>query len=258
LEKLWRIPDMRSAAYWIICDIGFVVDGQAANGRATRGFDGDPAKLPTEQRHALLTAIDQAIATLPPAPAFVPVVYRPNAGHMWRYKVTVEPALWTDARLTYRTVQRGDAIGVTTEFSHAGGQMNFDLGVFAPMHPSHANVRFPGFFFHPAYFDRPLEIGQRFSWQWPWQLNGQVRAGRIKRYAGTLTAWEDIAFSGGRYPAARIEATLDYIDEGRVQASSRETIWYMPAVRQVAKVVRDGRTPDEGATRIVAELLEYK
>jgi hypothetical protein len=204
--------------------------------------------------------IEQPPAVAPPAPKpLTPVLYRPDPGHTWRYKVVVEPELWREATLTYHTVLQGDALGVTTQFRHAGGQMDFNLGVFAPAHPSHANVRFPGFFFHPAYFDRPLEVGQRFTWEWPWQLpGGQVRGGRLKRYTGELTGWNDIAIAGGRYPAARIEATLSYIDDGRLHASAKETIWYMPAVRQVAKVVREGATPDEGATRITAELVDFR
>jgi hypothetical protein len=59
-------------------------------------------------------------------------------------------------------------------------------------------------------------------------------------------------------PVAVIEATLSYIDGGSVQASAKETLWYMPAVRQVAKVVREGATPDESATRIVAELVDFR
>lgn len=258
-EEVWRIPGMSRHPHWAICEIAISVDGRSAQGRGVDGFSGDAANFMTHHQRALLSAIDQAIGALPAPKAYAPVATRPEPGHLWRYDVAVEPPLWRNATLTYRTAMQGDALGVTTEFRHAGGQMNFNLGTFAQGHPSHANVRFPGFFFHPAYFRQPLAVGQRFDWEWPWQLpGGQVRAGRVKRYAGELKGWEDMAIGGGTYPAARIETTLDYIEDGRVQASVRETIWYMPAVRQVARVVREGRSPDEGSTRIVAQLVEFR
>ena len=43
-----------------------------------------------------------------------------------------------------------------------------------------------------------------------------------------------------------------------MQARARETLWYVPKLAQVVKVVRDGRTPDEGSRRIVAELAEFR
>ena len=261
-EEVWRIPQMRDAEYWIICDITLRVDGQQARGRSTRGFDGSAAALPEQHRRALLTAIDQVIAALPapvPAAASARLFFPPpEAGRTWRYNVVVEPALWRDATLTYRTVRQGD-LAVKTEFRHAGGEMNFDLGVFAPAHPSHANVRFPGFFLYPAYFAHGIEPQQSTMWEWPWQLpDGKVRAGRIKQYFAQVKEWTELRLQGVSYPALRIEATLSYIDAGNVQASAKETFWYMPAVRQVAKIVREGATPDEGATRITAELVEFR
>lgn len=196
------------------------------------------------------------------APGALPVKtshYPLEAGHVWRYRVTVEPPVWRDIVLTYRTVQQGTQVSVMTEMRHAGGNMNFNLGIYAPGHPTHANVRFPGFFFHPAYFDRPLAPGQRLTWEWPWQLpGGQVRAGRVKRYSGEVKEWRKLETAVGHYPAARIDATLSYIEDGRVQASAAETLWYMPQVQQVVKVTREGRTPDEATTRIVAELVEFR
>ena len=259
-EAAWRIPGMSRYPYWAICEVGIVVDGRRAQARAIEGFS-DQAELKGGHDRALLSAIDQAIRVLPQATASPARTYagRPEAGHVWRYSVAVEPPLWRDATLTYRTVMQRGELGVDTVFRHAGGQMSFNLGTFARSHPSHANTRFPGFFFHPAYLVQPLEVGQRFAWDWPWQLpGGKVRAGRVKRYTGELKAWEDMAIAGGVHPAARIETTLSYVDEGRVQASVRETIWYMPAARQVARVVREGRSPDEGATRIVAQLVEFR
>src|SRR5205814_4272273 len=139
----------------------------------------------------------------------------PEAGRTWRYNVVVEPPLWRDATLTYRTVRQGNDLAVSTEFRHAGGQMNFNLGVFAVPHPSHASVRFPGFFFHPAYFAYGIEPQQPIIWEWPWQLpDGNVRAGRIKRYVGQAKEWTELRLQGKSLPALRIDATLSYIDGG--------------------------------------------
>jgi len=63
-ERMWGIPGMRSAPYWIICDVAFAVDGRGGRGRAARGFSGDAAQVDGEHRRALLDAIDQAIAQL--------------------------------------------------------------------------------------------------------------------------------------------------------------------------------------------------
>ena len=178
-----------------------------------------------------------------------------EAGRTWRYGVVVEPPAWRDVTLTYRTQREGEHIGVLTDFVHAGGKMNFHLGTYAAGHPSHANTRFPGFFLHASYFPRTLKEGQRLSWGWPWQ---PVREGRVKRYEATVARWENVQVPAGTYTAAVIEAELLYIEGGKVLARARETLWYAPKLSQVVKVLRDGRTPDEASTRIVAELQELR
>ena len=178
-----------------------------------------------------------------------------EAGRTWRYAVVVEPPAWRDITLTYRTQREGAGIGVLTDFVYAGGKMNFHLGTFAAGHPSHANTRFPGFFMHASYLPQSLKEGQSLSWGWPWQ---PVREGRMKRYEGKVVRWENIQVPAGVYTAAVIEADLLYIDQGKVQARARETLWYAPKLSQVVKVLREGRTPDEGSSRIVAQLAEYR
>ena len=178
-----------------------------------------------------------------------------EAGRTWRYAVVVEPPAWRDATLTYRTQRENAGIGVLTDFAYAGGKMNFHLGNYAAGHPSHANTRFPGFFMHPSYFKLPLEPGQKLSWGWAWQ---PVREGRVKRYEGRVLRWEDVTVPAGTFRAAVIEADLYYVEAGQTRAQAKETLWYAPQVAQLVKVVRDGRTPDEGSSRIVAELAEYR
>ena len=178
-----------------------------------------------------------------------------EAGRSWRYAVAVEPPVWRDITLTYRTQREGAGIGVLTDFVHAGGKMNFHLGTFAAGHASHANTRFPGFFMHASYFPPSLKEGLRLAWGWPWQ---PLREGRIKRYEGTVVRWENLQVPAGIFTAAVIEAELSYVEQGKVQARARETLWYAPKLAQVVKVVREGRTPDEGSTRIVAELVELR
>jgi hypothetical protein len=195
-------------------------------------------------------------APRPPAPPSKPSTGASlEAGRTWRYAVVVEPPAWRDITLTYRTQREGAGIGVLTDFVHAGGKMNFHLGAFAAGHPSHANTRFPGFFMHASYFPASLKEGQRLSWGWPWQ---PVRPGRMKRYEGTVVRWENIQVPAGVYTAAVIEAELSYVEEGKIQARARETLWYVPKLSQVVKVLREGRTPDEGSSRIVAELMEFR
>ena len=209
-----------------------------------------PAK-PAAARRAVPRAGPPA-GISPPVPAAGPTL---EAGRMWRYEVSVEPPVWRDITLTYRTQREGESIGVLTDFLYAGGKMNFHLGTFAAGHPSHANTRFPGFFMHASYFPPSLNEGQRLAWGWAWQ---PVRAGRLKRYEGQVARWENIQVPAGVFTAAVIEAELLYLEEGKVQARARETLWYVPKLAQVVKVLREGRTPDEGSTRIVAELAEFR
>jgi hypothetical protein len=197
-----------------------------------------------------------------PAPQSAPPRATPPAagssiepGHTWRYAVVVEPQVWRDVTLTYRTQRENDGVGVLTDFVHAGGKMNFHLGTFAAGHPSHANTRFPGFFMHPSYFSLPLQPGQKLSWGWAWQPS---RQGRFKRYEGRVVRLEDVTVPAGTYRAAVVEAELSYIEDSQVRARARETFWYAPAASQIVKIVRDGRAPDEGSSRIVAELVEFR
>ena len=173
----------------------------------------------------------------------------------WRYEVSVEPPIWTQVTLDYISFvsQADGALKINTEFQHSKGHMRFELGVFDPGHPSHANTRFPGFFLHPSYFELPLRPGQKLSWGWAWQ---PVAPGRMKRYVGRVTRMEEVTVPAGTFRAAVIEADLYYIEAGQVRAQARETLWYAPEV-QIVKVVREGRTPDESSSRIVAELKSF-
>jgi hypothetical protein len=197
----------------------------------------------------------QKLSKNPQLPAIASVAPAVEAGRTWRYAVVVEPPTWRDATLTYRTQRENAGIGVLTDFVYAGGKMNFHLGSYAAGHPSHANTRFPGFFMHPSYFKQPLEPGQKLSWGWAWQ---PVREGRVKRYEGRVLRWEDVTVPAGTFRAAVIEADLYYVEAGQTRAQAKETLWYAPQAAQLVKVVREGRTPDEGSTRIVAELAEYR
>jgi len=178
-----------------------------------------------------------------------------QAGRSWRYSVKVEPEAWKDITLTYRTVQEGDALGVRTDFRHAGGQSAFNLGVFAPGHPSHASTRFPGFFMYAAYLELPLQAGQKVSFSWHWQGKSP---GSTKRFEGVVTGIESLQLAGGALSAARVEGTLSYREDGQFRAGARETFWFAPQVGQVVKIERQGRVPDENLARISAELVEYR
>ncbi len=80
----------------------------------------------------------------------------------------------------------------------------------------------------------------------------------MKWYEGRVARWENIQVPAGVYTAAVIEADLLYVEGGKVLARARETLWYVPKLAQVVKVLREGRTPDEGSSRIVAELAEIR
>ena len=187
-------------------------------------------------------------------------VYPPRSGMSWTYRVSLEPQLWQDAVLVYRVTQQGGALVVDTDFRHAKGKMAFRLGSYRAGDPAHANTRFPGFFLYPAYFGDKIQLGQTLAAEWPWQLpGGGVKPGRIKRFEGKVVKSEQ--YSGPVFEMAtmlRIEGRLYYLDEGAVQAVARETLWYAPKAAQLVRIEREGRTPDESATRIVAELVEMR
>jgi hypothetical protein len=193
-----------------------------------------------------------AAKVAPPSNAAGPAL---EAGRMWRYAVTVEPPVWRDITLTYRTQREGSSIGVLTDFVHAGGTMNFHLGIFAPNHPSHESTRFPGFFMYAAYLKQPLAIGQPVSFGWHWQGKS---ARSVKRFQGQVMGWEDLQLPGGNLNAAKVEGTLTYREDGQLRGGAHETFWYAPKASQIVKIVRDGITPDESARRIVAELVEFR
>jgi hypothetical protein len=190
----------------------------------------------------------------PPASAPIP---SPGieAGHTWRYAVVVEPPIWRDITLTYRTQREGASVGVLTDFRYAGGKMNFHLGTFAPNHPSHENTRFPGFFMYAAYLKQPLSVGQQVAFGWHWQGKS---AASIKRFEGQVTGWEDLQLPGGNLNTARIEGALSYLEDRQLRGRARETFWYAPKVAQIVKIVREGVSPDEASRHIVAELAEYR
>jgi hypothetical protein len=176
-------------------------------------------------------------------------------GHSWRYAVVVQPPVWRDITLTYRSQSEGGGTGVLTDFLHAGGKMNFHLGTYAPGHASHANTRFPGFFMYASYFPASLQPGQSLSWSWAWQ---PLREGRIKRFEARALRWENVQVPAGTFRALLIETELSYVEGGQVRGRAKESLWYSPNVSQLVKVVREGRTPDENLERIVAELAEYR
>jgi hypothetical protein len=221
-----------------------------------------PAPAPVARRAPAAPAGSTAQVAPPAGKADNPgwPVWPPPAGMTWVYRVTVEPAAWQDVVLEYHTVQQGGALVVQTDFRHSKGGMKFQLGTFARGHPSHANTRFPGFFMYTAYFGERIRLGQKIAWEWPWQLpGGGVKAGRVKRYEGTLV--ESSSNPGPVEPGTtllKIEGTLSYIDDGRVDARARETLWYSGKSGQLARIEREGRTPDESATRIVAQLVELR
>lgn len=210
----------------------------------------EPAPVAKPQPQARPQAAPQAKAVDPQRGRIVL-----QAGRSWRYAVNVVPEAWKDVTLTYRTVQEGNALGVRTDFRHASGQSEFNLGVFAPNHPSHANTRFPGFFMYAAYLDLPLQVGQKVEFGWHWQGKSP---GSMKRFQGIVTAMEDVQLPGGVLAAARIEGTLTYHEDGQFRGGARETIWFAPKVGQVVRILREGRVPDENLNRISAELVEYR
>lgn len=202
---------------------------------------------------------EQPAARPPPKPRSPPPAAvqsaRIEAGHTWRYSVVVDPPIWRDITLTYRTRREGEDIGVLTDFVHAGGKSNFHLGIFSPGHPTHANTRFPGFFMYGAYLKPPFKVGDEIKFGWHWQGKS---AGSMKRFAGTVTSLEDVTVPAGTFRAVLIEGMWSYMEDGQFRARTHEKIWYVPSVSQVVKIHRSGIAPDEGSRQIDAELMEYR
>lgn len=201
-------------------------------------------------------------AAFPPVP---PPDYAAEAtvlppGGRWSYRISVGAAQSPAGSLNYEDVSAGGQAGPRLRMQWApngGSATTWDFGVFAAGHASHANVRFPGFFMHAAYMPHPLQAGQRFTWAFPWQ-GGEAGARRERRFTATVAGWESVSVPAGRFDAARIEAVLRYIGDGKVQAEVRNTLWYAPAARQLVRVHWSGKAPDEGYTEIVAELASLR
>lgn len=201
-------------------------------------------------------AAPQAAGSRSAAPPAAPVAGATlEAGRSWRYAVVVEPPIWRDITLTYRTRREGAGIGVLTDFVHAGGKSNFHLGVFSPGHATHANTRFPGFFMYAAYLKQPLKPGDPVGFGWQWQGKSPRST---KRFAGTVTTTAKVLVPAGTYLATVVEGTWTYTEDGQVRARAHEKFWYAPEVSQIVRIERLGITPDESSQRIVAELADYR
>ena len=214
----------------------------------------------TKRAEEALARLRTSEPTAKPAPAPAPgkaAQARPPvaAGKTFVYAVTVEPPVWRDITLAYRTEARGSSVGVQTDFKHAGGQMKFYLGSLVPGDPSHANTRFPGFFLYPSYFRLPLEPGQKFDWNWGWQPE---REGRRKAWYAQVVRKERVTVPAGTFDAVVMQLNLAYMEGSEVRARGLEYIWYAPEVSQIVRITREGRTPDESSQRIVAELAELR
>jgi hypothetical protein len=182
-------------------------------------------------------------------------VPRLQPGRSWRYAVVVDPQVWSDITLTYRTQQESGGLGVLTDFAHAGGKSNFHLGIFAAGHPSHANTRFPGFFMYAAYLKEPLRVGDPVVFSWHWQGRS---TGSVKRFEGQAKDWKAVKVPAGTFEAVMIEGTLSYLEDGQFRERTHLVFWYAPSVSQVIKIHRFGMTSDERSRQIDAELVEYR
>lgn len=197
----------------------------------------------------------QKISAIKTPPARSATITSIEAGRTWRYAVVVDPPVWRDITLTYRTQRENTGIGVLTDFVHAGGKTNFHLGILAPGHPTHANTRFPGFFMYAAYLRQPFRIGDKITFGWHWQGKS---AGSMKRYSGVVSTTEDVTVPAGTYRATVVEGTWSYLEDGQFRARAHEKFWYAPSVAQIVKIERSGIAPDEGSRQIVAELADYR
>jgi len=188
-----------------------------------------------------------------PVPASTPKL---PAGRTWHYRVVVQPPVWREATLTYRTVEQVKGIAVYTEFRHAGGKSNFQLGLFAPGDASHANTRFPGFFLYAAYLNPALKVGDPVAFGWHWQGKSPAST---KRFSGNVTSVTDeVVTPAGRLRAVKVSGTWTYLEDGQFRARAHEEVWYAPGVSQIVRIERTGIAPDEASARIVAELVEFK
>lgn len=205
------------------------------------------------------TARSAATSRASGTPGAAAVAPGPADGSLYVYAVTLQPPAWRNAELAYRSRRQADGrLSIEMAFEHGAGERTrstWAFGVFERGHATHANVRFPGFFMHAAYFPEQLEAGRRFSWAYAWQAaGGAVHPGRERRFDAVIVGPEAVQVPAGRFEATRIEVTVSYVEAGRAAAMVRETLWYAPAAGQLVKVVRDGRSPDEPAQHIVAEL----
>lgn len=218
-----------------------------------------PPRLPKEEEPAVVTAPRGPGIAFPRAAAPDPARVLPLPGGQWSYLVGFSPEYRPAGELVYesRVDQGAGGPRLRMYWQPAGGKaMTWDFGVFAAYHPSHANIRFPGFFMHAAYFPASLDPGAKLSWSFPW--SGGPPGGR-RRFEASLAGWESMSVPAGRFTAMRIDAVLSYVDGARIHARVRNILWYAPEVRQVVvRVVWLGRALDEASSELLAEFASIR
>ena len=177
----------------------------------------------------------------------------------WTYDVYFGPGWQKNGQLLYSThrlpEKSGGKLGANMSWFAGGGQAsNWFLGVLEADHPSHANTRFPGFFMHPLYLPQSLVPGSRVLWEFPWQGAGK---GQVRRFDMRVVNWENVTVPAGAFSAMHLEGRLQYVDNETIKAEVRYSLWYAPQAKQVVRVLWLGRSPDEGAAEMMAELATY-
>lgn len=90
-------------------------------------------------------------------------------------------------------------------------------------------------------FSFPLAVGKT------WQSELVKRATPVQRYStvsesmrGTVVGWDRITVPAGTFTALRIDVTTVWhdLDAATVRGTSRETVWYVPEVRNVVLLHR--------------------
>jgi len=79
----------------------------------------------------------------------------------------------------------------------------------------------------------------------------------MRRFDMRVAGWESVTVPAGVFDAVHLQGTLRYVDSEVVKAEVRYELWYAPKARQIVRLLWLGRSPDEAAAEMIAELAGF-
>ena len=103
------------------------------------------------------------------------------------------------------------------------------------------------FYPHTGWFKFPLQVGDSYKAAYETVIPKQSIKARNERQV-TVVGWEDVVVPAGKFRALKIvsDGRFQRVEPSSVSGSSRNVIWYVPAIKRWAKITLENR-PDGAA-----------